>query len=101
MTTCLHFDALTWFHLENVVRLNGVQGTLSVVTNQLDCVLRLATLVDDRKSYKEGCSSKASDTMHRDSFFCCQFLGLAMPDRLGSFVWTSPSGCSRQSADPS
>ena len=40
-------DALARFHFEDVVRLNRVQGTLSLTTDQLNRILWLAAFVDD------------------------------------------------------
>ena len=38
-------DAFAWLHLEDVVRLDGVQSTLSLASDKFNRILRLASFI--------------------------------------------------------
>ena len=40
-------DAFAWLHLEDVVRLDGVQSTLSLASDKFNRILRLASFIYD------------------------------------------------------
>ena len=55
-------------HLENVVRLDGVQGTLPIVTDKFYRILRLAAFVHNRECHQKRCAAQPSHAMHRNAF---------------------------------
>lgn len=68
MRGLVDLDALSLLHAQNELCLDRVQRALSVLADQLDRVLRVATFVYDGQCHKEGSPSKACHAVHCNSF---------------------------------